>query len=44
MKFNVAANTYPITLPSGVWIDFVNNGEIDALVFTGAGEVSVIGM
>ena len=43
IKCNVAANTNEFSLPSNTAIDIKNNGEIESLVFIGAGEVQIEG-
>jgi hypothetical protein len=43
MKCNVAANTNVFSLPANVSIDIRNDGEIEALIFIGAGEVTLEG-
>ena len=40
---NAAANPNSITLPSNQAIDIENKGEIESLIFTGAGTVSIEG-
>lgn len=42
MTANVATNPYSYPLTGGVSLDIENRGEIDALVFTGSGDVTVI--
>ncbi len=43
IKCNVAANTNSYVLPADTTIDIKNNGEIESLVFTGAGDVIIEG-
>lgn len=43
IKCNVAANTNSYVLPADITIDIKNNGEIESLVFTGAGDVTIEG-
>lgn len=43
MKCNVAANTNVFSLPQNTPIDIKNEGEIEALIFIGAGDVALEG-
>ena len=44
MTANVAGNPNAYPLTKGMPMDILNDGEIEALVFTGSGSVTVIGL
>lgn len=44
VKANSSSNPAQITLPVGISLDIPNTGEIESLVFSGTGTVSISGM